>query len=58
MVGNIKIGLKGIGWDGTDRIDVARYTDSWWIFVNAVVKLLVPHSSDDFLIDCGTVTFS
>jgi hypothetical protein len=41
-VHNIKIGLREIGWDGMDWIDLARDRDQWRALVNAVMNLRVP----------------
>jgi hypothetical protein len=38
-------------WNGMDWIDLALYADKWWAVVSVMVKLLVPHSSDNILID-------
>jgi hypothetical protein len=40
-VDNIKLDLREIGWDGTDRIDLVQDTDQWRALVNTVMKLLV-----------------
>jgi hypothetical protein len=41
-VGNIKINLREIGWDGTDWINVAQDRDQWRALVNMVINLRVP----------------
>jgi hypothetical protein len=41
-VDNIKMDLKGIGWDGMDWIDLAQDRDQWRTLVNAVMNLPVP----------------
>jgi hypothetical protein len=41
-VGNIKIDLREIGWDGMDWIDLAQDRDQWRALVNTVMNLLVP----------------
>jgi hypothetical protein len=41
-VDNIKIDLRGIGWNGVDWIDVAQNRDRWRAFVNTVMNLRVP----------------
>jgi hypothetical protein len=38
---NIKIDLKGAGWDFMDWFDPAQDRDRWWEFVNAVMNLRV-----------------
>jgi hypothetical protein len=41
-VGNIKVDLRKIEWDGMDRIDLAQDRDQWRALVNMVMNLLVP----------------
>jgi hypothetical protein len=41
-LGNIKIALKEIGWDGVDWIDRAEDRDQWRALMNTVLKLQVP----------------
>jgi hypothetical protein len=41
-VDNIKMGLREIGWDGMDWIDLAQDRDQWRTLVNAVMNLRVP----------------
>jgi hypothetical protein len=41
-VDNIKMDLRGIGWDGMDWIDVAKVGDYWRALVNTVMNLWVP----------------
>jgi hypothetical protein len=41
-VGNIKMNLKEIGWNGMDWIDVAQDRDQWRAVVNTVMNLRVP----------------
>jgi hypothetical protein len=41
-VGNIKIDLSEIGWDGVDWIDMAQDRDPWRALVNTVLNLRVP----------------
>jgi hypothetical protein len=38
----IKIGLREIGWDGVDCIDLAQDRDQWRDLVNTVMNLRVP----------------
>jgi hypothetical protein len=41
-VDNIKIGLREIGWDGMDWIDLAQEMDQWRALVNTVMNLRFP----------------
>jgi hypothetical protein len=41
-VGNIRMDLGEIGWDGVDWIDVAQDRDQWRALVNVVMNLRVP----------------
>jgi hypothetical protein len=41
-VGNIKMDLREIGWDGGDWIDRAQDRDQWRSLVRAVMNLRVP----------------
>jgi hypothetical protein len=41
-VDNIKMDLRGIGWDGMDCIDRAEDRDQWRALVKAVMNLRVP----------------
>jgi hypothetical protein len=41
-VGNIKMDLREIGWDGMDWIYLAEERDQWRALVNAVMNLRVP----------------
>jgi hypothetical protein len=38
---NIKMDLRGIGWDGMDWIDLAQNRDQWRALLNAVINLRV-----------------
>jgi hypothetical protein len=38
---NIKINLKEIGWEGTDRIGLPQDRDKWQIIVTTVMNLRV-----------------
>jgi hypothetical protein len=40
-VGNIKMDLREIGWDGMDLIDLAQDRDQWRGLVNTVMNLRV-----------------
>jgi hypothetical protein len=37
-----KMGLREIGWDGMDWIDLAQVRDRWRALVNTVMNLRVP----------------
>jgi hypothetical protein len=52
QVGNIKMDLREIGWDGLDWIDVAQDRDQWGALVNTVMKLQVPYIAWKFLSSC------
>jgi hypothetical protein len=41
-VENIKMGLREIGWDGVDWINLAQDRDQWRALVNTVMNLRVP----------------
>jgi hypothetical protein len=41
-VGNIKMDLGEIGWDGRDWIELAQDRDQWRALVNTVMNLWVP----------------
>jgi hypothetical protein len=41
-VDNIKIDLRGIGWDGVDWMDMAQDRDQWRALVNTELNLQVP----------------
>jgi hypothetical protein len=41
-VDNIKIDLRGTGWDGMDWIKLAQDMDQWRALVNTVMNLRVP----------------
>jgi hypothetical protein len=41
-VDNVKMCLRGIGWGGTDWIDLAEDGDQWRALVNMVMNLQVP----------------
>jgi hypothetical protein len=41
-VGNIKINLTEIGWEGVDWIDLAQDRNQWRALVNTVMNLGVP----------------
>jgi hypothetical protein len=33
------MGLKEIGWEGVEGINLAQYIDQWWDLVNTVMNL-------------------
>jgi hypothetical protein len=41
-VDNIKLGLREIGWESMDWIDLAQDRDQWRALVNMVINLRVP----------------
>jgi hypothetical protein len=41
-VDNNKIGLREIGWDGVDWINLAQDREQWRALVNTVMNLRVP----------------
>jgi hypothetical protein len=41
-VGNIKMDLREIGWEGVDWVDLAQDRDQWRALVNTVMNLRVP----------------
>jgi hypothetical protein len=57
-VENVKIGLREIGWGGTDWIDVAQDSDQCRAHVNTVMNLRVPLNVGKFLSSCTTGGFS
>jgi hypothetical protein len=38
---DIKMDFREVGWEGTDRIDLAEDRDRWRAFVNVVMNLRV-----------------
>jgi hypothetical protein len=40
-VDNIKMGLREIGWDGMDWLDLAQDRDNWRALVNTMMNLWV-----------------
>jgi hypothetical protein len=42
IVGNIKLDLQEVGWEGMDRIDLAEDGGRWRPLLNAVMNLQVP----------------
>jgi hypothetical protein len=41
-VDSIKIGLREIGWDGVDCIELVQDRDQWSALVNTVMNLRLP----------------
>jgi hypothetical protein len=41
-VDNIKMGLREIGWDGVDWIDMAQGRNQWMALVNTALNFRVP----------------
>jgi hypothetical protein len=41
-VDNIKMDLRGIGWDGRDWIELAQDRDQWRALMKTVMNLRVP----------------
>jgi len=39
---DVEMGFKGVGWEGTDWIQLAQYRSKWRAFVNMVMHLRVP----------------
>jgi hypothetical protein len=48
-VGNIKMDLREIGWDGIDWIDLSQNWDQWRALLNRVMKFRVPKKWWEFL---------
>jgi hypothetical protein len=57
-VGNIKMDLGEIRWDGVDWINMAQDRDHWTALVNTVMNLRVPQNADKFLSGCTIGGFS
>jgi hypothetical protein len=55
---NIKMDLRGIGWDGMDWIDLAQDRDRLRALVNTIMNLQVPLNAGKFLSSCTTCDFS
>jgi hypothetical protein len=57
-VDNIKMGLRKIGWDGMDWIDLTPDRDQLRALVSMVRNLRVPYNAGKFLSSCTTGGFS
>jgi hypothetical protein len=57
-VDNIKIDLRGIGWDVMDWIDLAQDRDQCRTLVNTVMNFRVPQNAGKFLGGCTVGSFS
>jgi hypothetical protein len=57
-VGNIKMDLRDIGWDGMDWIDLAQDRGNWNAFVNTVMNLRILQNAGKFLSSCTISGFS
>jgi hypothetical protein len=51
-VGDIKIDLREIEWDGMDWFDVVQDRDQWRAFVNTVMNLRIPINAGRLLSSC------
>jgi hypothetical protein len=47
-VGDIKMGLRNIGWGGIDWIELAQDRDRWRALVNTVMTFLNSCATGDF----------
>jgi hypothetical protein len=55
---NIRMSLRGIGWEGVDWIHLAEDRDQWQTVVNTVMNFQVPQKAGNFLTSRVTVSFS
>jgi hypothetical protein len=39
---DIRMDLREIGWEGVERMHLARDKDQWWALVNKALNLRVP----------------
>jgi hypothetical protein len=39
---NVRMDLRGIGWEDVDMLQLAEHRDKWRAFVNTVMNLQVP----------------
>jgi hypothetical protein len=51
-VDNFKMGLRDIGWDGLDWIDMAQDKDQWKALGNTLLNFRVPQNAGKFLSGC------
>jgi hypothetical protein len=42
MLNNVRMDIRGIGWEGMDWIHLAQDRDQWRAVVNTVMNLWVP----------------
>jgi hypothetical protein len=57
-VDDIKMDLRGIGWDGMDWFDLTEDRGQWRALVNTVMILRVPWNVRKFLSSCTIGSFS
>jgi hypothetical protein len=55
---NIKMYLRGIGWGGTEWIELAQNRDRWRALVNTVMNLHIQYHVGKFLSSCASCSFS
>jgi hypothetical protein len=46
------MGLREIGWDGMDWIDMAQDRNQWRALVNTVLNLQAPYNAGEFFRGC------
>jgi hypothetical protein len=57
-VDNIKMDLRVMRWDGTERINLGKDRDQWRALVKKVMNLRVPKNPGKFLSGCTIGSFS
>jgi hypothetical protein len=55
---NIKIDLRGVGWENVDWMHLARDRDQWRDYVNMVTNLRVPLKARNFVTSLVTISFT